>query len=200
MVGISFLLALMLDMTSRAQSDEYRFEVGVQFAALKQGPGYWFDDASGIGGGGRLTINLTKHLALEGELNYFPSTGYYEVQRLQGQFGVKSGIRFNQFGLFGKLRPGFLRTQYEFPVICIQAPCPPISVDQTGFALDVGGVVEFYPARRVTVRFDIGDTVAHRRPEIFPLALPLQSDLRLLIPPKQTSHNLQINAGLGFRF
>jgi len=182
---------------ARAQSDESKLEVGVQFAALRNGIGYWYDDASGLGGGGRLTFNLNPHIAIEGEVNYFPSMGYYDVSRLQGQFGVKSGVRLKQVGFFGKLRPGFMRSKFDVPVFCIRPPCPPISEAHTGFSLDVGGVVEFYPARRLTVRFDLGDTIVHR--PLGPILFPA-NQLTLWALPKQTTHNLQINAGIGFRF
>jgi len=42
-----------------------------------------------------MTFNLNKNIALGGEMNYFPNSGFYNVRKLQGQVGVKSGIRFN---------------------------------------------------------------------------------------------------------
>ncbi|MGH9769975.1 MAG: outer membrane beta-barrel protein [Blastocatellia bacterium] len=179
-----------------AQSEESKVEVGVQFSVLGRGTGLFFDDATSIGGGGRLTFNLTRYMALEGELNYFPAAGFNDVRRFQGQFGVKSGLRFDRFGVFGKVRPGFVNTKYDVPVFCIQAPCSPITVDDTGFSLDIGGVVEFYPSRRVTVRFDVGDTIINRR------EFPVFFDSGLFGLPSRNfaTHNLQLGAGLGFRF
>ena len=183
------LLVLVLRGSVIAQSEESKFEVGAQFSVIGRGAS---GVATNIGGGGRLTFNLTKYLALEGELNYFPSAGFNDVRSFQGQFGVKSGLRFDRFGVFGKVRPGFIDTRYDFRTFCLTSPSTPgtapitfscfpasFTVGNTDFSLDVGGVLEFYPSRRITVRFDVGDTVVNR-----PFA----------------THNLQIGAGVGFRF
>src|SRR5215475_12424454 len=157
---VLLLLTLVLHGAVIAQSEESKFEVGAQFSVIGRGTG---SDATSIGGGGRLTFNLTRYLALEGELNYFPSAGFNDLRRFQGQFGVKSGLRFDRFGVFGKVRPGFINTKSDVQRFCIQTTCPPngvciqifvpcstISIADTGFSLDVGGVVEFYPSKRVT--------------------------------------------------
>jgi Outer membrane protein beta-barrel domain len=197
--SIITLCVLLLFMTIHheyvsAQSNESKIEVGAQFSVLGGGPGYWNYDPTSVGGGGRLTFNLTRYLALEGELNYFPSAGFNDTRRFQGQFGVKSGLRFDRFGVFGKVRPGFLFTDYSFQVICYEYPCIPIS-DNNKFSLDVGGVLEFYPSRRMIVRFDVGDTIVNRQaPYLF-------IDRSFVIPGgSYPTHNLQLSAGVGFRF
>src|SRR5262245_11441413 len=195
--GVFLLFMLIPQEFVLAQSEEPKIEVGAQFSVLGRGTGPFFDSATGVGGGGRMTFNVTKYMALEGEMNYFPATGFYDVRRLQGQFGVKSGLRFERFGVFGKARPGFVNTKYDFPVYCIQAPCPAIKVRDTGFSLDVGGVVEFYPSRRVTVRFDVGDTIINR--QVFPIPL-LTGSLFGVSDRNFATHNLQLGAGVGFRF
>jgi outer membrane protein with beta-barrel domain len=186
---VLLLLTLVLHGSVIAQSEESKFEVGAQFSVIgREASGV----ATSIGGGGRVTFNLTKYLALEGELNYFPSAGFNNARSFQGQFGVKSGLRFDRFGVFGKVRPGFIDTKYDFRTFCIPFPCPPgstclaspcfpasFTVANTDLSLDVGGVLEFYPSKLVTVRFDVGDTVVNR---------------------SFATHNLQIGAGVGFRF
>jgi len=192
--AITFCVLLLLTLIPHkpviAQQEEPKLEVGAQFSVIGRGNG---GDATSIGGGGRLTFNLTRYLALEGELNYFPSTGFIDLRRFQGQFGVKSGLRFDRFGVFGKVRPGFINTKYDVQTFCIQTVCSPngvctqiflpfcspITIADTGFSLDVGGVLEFYPAKRVIVRFDVGDTVVNH---------------------SFATHNLQLGAGVGFRF
>src|SRR5215475_4183751 len=192
--AVTFCVLLLLTLIPHkpviAQQEEPKLEVGGQFSVMGRSAG---GDATSIGGGGRLTFNLTRYLALEGELNYFPSTGFIDLRRFQGQFGVKSGLRFDRFGVFGKLRPGFINTKYDVPTLCAQTVClpngvctqiflpvcPPITIAETGFSLDVGGVLEFYPAKRVIVRFDVGDTV---------------------VKHSFATHNLQLGAGVGFRF
>lgn len=186
----SLLFILIAHQAVMAQTEEQKIEVGAQFTVLGRAGSPLFDNATSIGGGGRVTINLTKHLALEGELNYLPSAGFYNVRRFQGQFGVKSGLRFERFGLFGKARPGFINTKYDFRTFC--SPCPPGSFcilpacfpvafteSETRASLDVGGVIEFYPLKRITVRFDVGDTIVNR---------------------SFGTHNLQLGAGIGYRF
>jgi Outer membrane protein beta-barrel domain len=178
-----------------AQSNEPKIEVGAQFSVLGGGTDYWFNSPTSVGGGARLTFNLTKYLALEGELNYFPSTGFNNFRSLQGQFGVKSGLRFDRFGIFGKVRPGFANTEYDFQALCGQSPCFPAAIDDTEFSLDVGGVLEFYPSRRMIVRFDVGDTIVNRG------APPVLFSNGFIAPGgNYATHNLQLSAGVGFRF
>jgi Outer membrane protein beta-barrel domain len=193
------LCVLLLFMTitheyASAQSNESKVEVGAQFSVLGGGSGFWIYDPTSVGGGGRLTFNLTRYLALEGELNYFPSAGFNDTRRFQGQFGIKSGLRFDRFGVFGKVRPGFLHTDYNFQVICNESPCISINGNNK-FSLDVGGVFEFYPSRRMIVRFDAGDTIVNSQtPYLF-------IDRLYGIPGgSHATHNLQLSAGVGFRF
>lgn len=58
--------------------------------------------------------------------------------------------------------------------------------------MDVGGVLEFYPSRKVLTRIDVGDTIIHYGDgSFFPTGIA---------PGSRNSHNLQISAGVGFRF
>src|SRR5262249_36087409 len=121
--AVTFCLLLLLTFILRGsvivQSEESKVEVGAQLSVIGRSAG---GVATSIGGGARLTFNLTRYLALEGELNYFPSAGFDNVRRFQGQFGVKSGLRFDRFGVFGKVRPGFINTKSRFTTC---RPCPP---------------------------------------------------------------------------
>ncbi|HKX28180.1 MAG TPA: outer membrane beta-barrel protein [Blastocatellia bacterium] len=169
--------------------NELKFEVGGQFTAFIPG---------GIGVGGRLTYNLNRYLALEGEMNYLPSSGYADTRVLQGQFGIKSGRRFDKFGFFGKIRPGFANTKFDYyyfsdPIISTVSR---VTISQTNFSMDLGGVVEFYPAKRWIVRVDIGDTMVRTGGTIFPFS----GSGTFLAVPGGVSHNLQISTGIGFRF
>jgi hypothetical protein len=177
-----------------AQSNEPKIEVGAQFSALGGAAGSLIYDPYSVGGGGRLTYNLTKSLALEGELNYLPSAGFNNISRFQGQFGVKSGLRFDRFGVFGKARPGFIHTDYDSWVLCIGPPCTVDSRD-TGFSLDIGGVLEFYPTKRMVVRFDAGDTIVNHEAPSF-----LDSAGFVTSGRNYATHTLQLSAGVGFRF
>jgi Outer membrane protein beta-barrel domain len=199
--SVLLLVTLLASISATAQSDDSRFEAGIQVSLMGRGSGIFFDGAS-IGGGGRLTFNLNRYLALEGEMNYFPENGFGNLRRLQGQFGVKSGIRFKRFGLFGKIRPGFQDREYEVPIYCSQyiAICPlsPYRVGETGFSMDLGGVFEFYPAKRITLRIDAGDTILTHNDQPIYIGPP-----RIYIFPAQsrhTSNTFQLSTGIGFRF
>ena len=70
--------------------------------------------------------------------------------------------------------------------------------------MDVGGVVEFYPSKRIVTRFDAGDTIIHfgRRNMntiVFdPVTNTIGPGINRL--PARTSHNFQFMTSIGFRF
>ena len=200
-----------------AQSDTPKFEVGAQFSTIRLED---FDPGTEIvkrefpnlassrsndmwepGLGLRFTYNLTGMIALEAEANFFPrdkdpDIGFSGGRKTEYLFGPKIGLRSKRIGVFGKVRPGFVRFE-RFPTIFRIARSPSsieIGLTDGGsanfFALDVGGVAELYASRRVVVRFDLGDTIIHYRKRSDP------NDLA----PAYTRHNLQFNAGVGFRF
>ncbi|PYS58533.1 MAG: hypothetical protein DMF74_23600, partial [Acidobacteria bacterium] len=65
------------------------------------------------------------------------------------------------------------------------------------FSTEVGGVVEFYPSRRIVMRFDAGDTMIHyvRLPQ--PLVTDIES--RLIDRSARVTHNFLLTSGVGFR-
>jgi hypothetical protein len=179
------LCVLLLFMTityeyASAQSNESKFEVGAQFSVLGGRDDFLFGNPTSVGGGARLTYNLMKYLALEGEMNLFPRR-FNNAPRYQGQFGMKTGMRFDRFGVFGKVRPGFVNT-YE-----------------NKFSLDLGGVLEFYPSRRWIVRFDIGDTIVNLR-RTYVISGIFPDRVLAVRTGSSATHNLQMGAGVGFRF
>src|ERR1044072_8715473 len=95
-----------------AQDKKDRVEVGVQSTSLTLfGPDFPFD-VTNSGIGERVTYNLNRSIAAEAEINFFPQTQFlfssYNSGAIQAQFGVKLGKRFEKFGLFAKVRPGFI--------------------------------------------------------------------------------------------
>src|SRR5437870_4825851 len=73
-------------------------------------------------------------------------------------FGPKGGYRTRRVGVFGKIRPGF---QTYGKVITSVASINPLQFTfgrRVNFALDMGGVAEYYATNRIALRFDIGDT------------------------------------------
>lgn len=203
-----------------AQSDIPRFELGAHVIRMNQPfkatrfvvctPGCEPVEISSweTGFGGRFSYNMTKYLALEAELNYFPQEDFASrsgsgdpgnARELQALFGAKAGIRKKRFGAFGKLRPGLMR--FEQVTQCPGADRTSCGeFPKTEFVLDMGGVGEFYPSRNTMVRVDIGDTVIRfsgRRMFTDPDP-PLTP--RPFIFRQETRHSLQLSFGFGVRF
>jgi hypothetical protein len=136
-----------------AQSNEHKFEAGVQFTTLGWSTERFHKDRV-KGGGGRFAYNFSSHFALDGEVNFLVPNHTERIRsdhQIQGLFGLKSGIRNDRFGLFGKVRPGFAylgSSSYEG--------------SRLKTALDVGGIGEYYPSKRTIVRLDVGDTMINR--------------------------------------
>ena len=83
--------------------------------------------------------------------------------------GARGGYRAGPFGIFAKLRPGFVafdETQYG----------PQLGKRP---ALDVGGILEIYSSYHVAVRIDYGDAV-------------------VWYGPRGTHHQLQGSFGVSF--
>lgn len=176
------------------------------------------------GFGGRFTYNMTNSIAFEAEGNFFLERekvfGIPDGNIIQCQFGVKAGKRFKKVGIFGKARPGFVTftetsrfTGFE-AMFFSNPPRGPAALlfdvpqfrvgAATYFSTDIGGVVEFYPSRRIVTRFDVGDTIirygeyGEQALVVCPLCCPCVP--QLFLRPPQTRHNLQFSAGVGFRF
>ncbi len=161
---------------AQSRSETPKIEFGAQYTLLR------FTDADQVdsGVGGRVTYNTSDNFSLEAEINFFPqerlnfaNLSSLDSRRMQGLFGAKYGIRSEKFGIFGKIRPGFIR---------FSEGSSPIGSAATEFALDIGGVFEVYPTRPVALRFDVGNTIIRFGALDF------------------TSNNLQFTSGVAFRF
>ena len=72
---------------------------------------------------------------------------------MTGFFGLKGGYRTKRVGVFGKIRPGF---QTYGRVITSLASTTPIQFNygrRVNFALEMGGVPDYYATRRIALRF-----------------------------------------------
>src|SRR5262245_27273992 len=166
------------DALAQSTSSEPKAEVGAQFCLLR------LRDlgVTDVGVGGRATYHFNDYLAVEGEVDFFPKDNQDlggAGRKTAGFFGGLIGYRSSGFGIYSKIRPGLIR----FTRDAFGAP-----FSSTQFAVDIGGVFEFYPSRRSVVRFDVGDT-----------AIRFGADT-ILPTGSFWSHNLQFNAGVGFRF
>jgi len=215
---VSALLLLVSGPTAYAQqqsNEPPKVEVAVQFTSLigdEIQPSFTPNRIkSETGLGARFSYNLTKNVALEAEGNLISRAGLFTsfdsaALNVQGQFGVKAGKRFKRFGVFAKARPGVLSVsdiliQTGTRTIETGGPFPPVTYPvfevrrRKFFTLDVGGVLEFYPSRRVLVRFDVGDTMVHggdvRSISFTDIPAP---------PLARITHNFQFNSGVAFRF
>jgi hypothetical protein len=201
------LIIILLIVSAEAQSQTTgKVEVGAQFTSLTlpANPFYSFTEP---GFGGRVTYNVNDNIAVEGEVNFFLNKNVFgylgEGQAAQGQFGVKAGRRFKNFGVFAKARPGFLTVGDVFsyqPGLSTSVFGPTHNTRigrETHFTTDLGGVLEFYPSRKTVVRFDAGDTIVRFGPHLEPDPI---NYLQLVKQPSRIKHNFQITAGVGFRF
>src|SRR5205085_5979162 len=208
---------LLVNSRASAQQDEKKkFEAGAQFAMLAISDfDFGFGTRAEPGVGGRFTFNLTEKLALEAETNFFPrndrATAFRNGGRaIESLFGFKYGKRFQKFGLFGKARPGLISFSQGLAVITpTGATANPFSSFDvrlerlTHFAFDLGGVLEFYPSRRILFRLDAGDTII-RYGQMTVNSFTVTSGGNLVSTPVTvpgaTAHNFQLSAGVGFRF
>jgi hypothetical protein len=194
---------------SAQEKDAPKLEIGVQYSSLSIDlPGFGgTEHAPGVGA--RVTYNLNDYFAVEAEGNIFPTVTRTDYTTggdpLQAQFGVKAGKRWKRFGLFAKARPGFVsfaETLTPLPVVSGSATTFTYDRERkTHFSTDVGGVLEFYPSRRMLVRFDVGDTIIrygeHRELQFDPAG----TGARFIGPSRsEIKHNFQFTAGVGFRF
>lgn len=211
------LTLLFLNSHARAQStDAPKLEVGGLYSSLTLDAPDTFGTETEAGVGGRVTYNITDSFAVEAEGSFYPTRSRYTLttggRAVQGQFGVKFGKRFERFGLFAKARPGlisfgnvatvsgtltdtFAGNTFTFPVFEQRR--------KTHFTTDLGGVLEFYPSRKIVTRFDFGDTLirygGHQAPGPI-LITPGTETVTIIERPATTKHNFQFTAGIGFRF
>jgi hypothetical protein len=184
------------------QTAPSRLEVGAQAGLFNHSR---FDKTT-AGIGGRLSFDVSRWLTAEGDATFFPDDDVavqspgstpslrirYPRKRTEAFFGMKAGVRNERVGLFAKARPGFAHVSGD-GVECLGEVCALALLLRpafgTEFAFDLGGVFEFYPSRRVTARFDLGDTMIWHNS----IAPPCWTE-------SCTSHNLSSKMGVGFRF
>ena len=107
------------------------------------------------GMGPTFTYNFTRYFGFDSALNFLPAQQGSQSM-MQGLFGVRIGQQFHHFGVFGKVRPGFIYYKNAIPG---GGDDKPASLSR--FAWDFGGIVEVYPHResKSAIRFDVGTTL-----------------------------------------
>ena len=204
-ISLSFFSSL-----ARSQSQEVpKFEVAGEFTTLERDTG---GQRTEPGVGARFTFNLNRAVSLETAGYFFPKRCFDcnnngRVTEVLG--GVKVGKRFQNWGIFGKARPGLISfSKGDFNIVQVPvSPAFPLTFEVNrlnSFATDVGGVLEFYPSRRIVTRFDAGDTIIHfNRRTKNGVEFDQTTATFRLIPftvPARTTHNFQFMASVGFRF
>ena len=191
-----------------------KFEIGPHFTSITK-PGFSGGETE-PGFGGRFTYNINETFALEGVGNFFPRAcrgcgrlGDNSGNILQALGGVKIGKRFEKWGIFGKGRAGVVSFSQGHGEWVVTNPGSTFPFDfrlnrTNNFAGDIGGIIEFYPSRRLVTRFEAGDTMIHykERQTNFIVFDPITS-APSLVPfriSSETRHNFQFVAGIGWRF
>lgn len=159
-----------------------------------------------FGFGVRFTYNAFSHLSFEAEYDRTPYESEQATPVVGGPldaafFGIKSGVRWRKWGLFGKFRPGLLSYNSATKSITGTALGGNVFTDlviHTGRftepAFDTSGGFELYVSRHVLVRYDFGEMIVHHGAFTFPD--PLGS---VVIGPS-TSSDFSFSTGLAFRF
>ncbi|HYR88916.1 MAG TPA: hypothetical protein VE422_32885 [Terriglobia bacterium] len=154
MTRIAGTMLLLLTVAANADCQSSPVELGVQVT----GAHLHKIDITPVGIGARLFLNFTDRASLDAEVtHYFGETS--------AMAGLKSGFRWNRFGAFGKARTGVWH------------------IARNHFAIDFGGIFEFYPSRRTAIRIDAGDAI-----------------LFYGTGPLGTVHNFQPGLGVSYRF
>lgn len=192
-----------------AQESYSRLEVGAHFTGIKL-----FDSLSTssvkAGFGARFDFNLTRRVAVETQVDFYPESVFVRP-RLQGgrTLVATAGIRgkilqTRRFALYGTIRPGlihFTDTIQRFEGALLNPGPPPLigifarTGPETHFALDLGGGIEFYPSPRWIARVGVDEMLYRVQGGEFPL--PTTSAFVSI--PSQMQTTWRLNGGLGYR-
>lgn len=191
-VNASALQAASTSPCSDCGNEPSRFELGVAASGIH------LSDNNNFGVGARAVFNFNSFFSLEGEGNFFLNNASPKLasggRAIEGLFGPKIGLRTENVGIFAKVRPGVISFSNTVQGIIVDPTLPFSFSVQTGRltepALDLGTVIEFYPARHWAWRTDIGDTMVFYRSSSF-------SGIRV---PRTTRSNFQFNTGFQYRF
>ena len=153
------------------------------------------------GVGGYASYRFYGVFYLDGDLLYFPRppemAGPHDGGTiLEGTAGLKGGIRRNHFGYFGTVRPGFPSYSDALSGVSTSGSTSSYSYSRSNnFVLDLGGIVEFYPNERNTLRIEIGDT------HLFFNTRDVNVDGSVEpFPGGKMQHSIQLIVGYGWRF
>jgi hypothetical protein len=163
---------------------ERPLELGAQFTALRVNP--LGEGAGAVGGRASYDLGFRRlTIAPELEFNYFPQNPSGNFGETQLLAGARAGVKIDQFGFFLKTRPGLVHFG--------GGDFTERNGSSTNFALDLGGVFEYYISRRVALRLDWGDTMIY-----FPQAIATGG-----VPSLKAAgwyHSFEGSGGVSLRF
>jgi hypothetical protein len=200
-VGVSYRPGALIE-NERETNVDGKLEMGPLFSTMlieREGPTVGVQAEPGVGG--YASYRIYRVFYLDGDLLYFPrgtaNAGPHDGGTiLQGTFGVKGGIRRNHFGFFGKIRPGFNSYSDALSSISAQQGGIVLGTSRANtFVLDLGGIVEFYPAEHGTLRIETGDTHLFFGSTTININGTTQP-----VPGYSLRHSIQFTVGYGWRF
>src|SRR5882724_4737926 len=160
----AFVLCASPCLQSQDTSKPTRFEAGPQIAFLVHGSNGLTSNQFLLGG--RFTFNAYRWLGIESERGFTPQQQAFLGGRTnQILFGPKVGIRKQKVGAFIKARGGFSTTGNVVKTIDITSNVD-TSARHTDPVIDLGGVIEVYPAKRWILRYDFSDLVTQHNNDI----------------------------------
>lgn len=184
------------DRKTPAPERTYRREIGWHYANVNLPmdlDGCFGCRVHNSGLGVNLGYGISRRFAFDSEFNFFPGSwgNQGKSRAVQGLVGLKYGFRQQNWGVFAKLRPGFVYYEKARPQLDSQ-----LLGNLTRFAFDVGGILEYYPSRHSTVRLDIGTTMVRYLKDNNYLDGPYPLSTRDFI----TQGNFQFATGYVLRF
>lgn len=200
LIVVSLLAAFAFQARSAfAQEERSRFEIGSVFAQY-HAPALSKAVTDQFALGGRFTWNWLPHLSLEAEYASSLEKPGAETQNdggyfSQALFGVKSGVRWKRWGVFGKFRPGLITYSMAIKSVNTKGTGAPIEFGRlNNAAYDIGGGAEFFLSRHWLFRYDAGDLITHQGS----LGVPINA--QRIIFPSFTNHNFESEVSVAFRF
>jgi hypothetical protein len=165
-----FVLGFLTTSCLQAQDHSTQFEFGAQYSTIRE-DNEQFQGKNFSGVGGRFDWNLSRRLAFESQVDFFPEQGLplnlvQGGRTLEAVFGLRAKvIQTRHISVFGLVRPGLLHFS-GVQVLGGGTSVAYTTQPATYFVLNLGGGIEYYPSPRWVLRADIeGDP--YRIPAFF---------------------------------
>jgi hypothetical protein len=183
-----------------AQAHDRNVEIGGHITALRLSE----FDVTDAGVGVSAAWRVSPVVALDGAFTWFPgNNGGVGVrldrqERVMGLAGVRSAVGRGAIEVSGRARAGFFRFSSIDGAACVAITIVPLPLDcqiatgYTAFATDLGGGVGIDIAGRGQLRVEAGDLIVRYGQEAYRSNMELSDGF--------ISHNLQVSAGLMWRF